>query len=333
MRTLGLRTGNSLYLPLTVFLIVLLCFFLYYSSKPIQSHGQERILLKPPSTDHSQNPELKQVLKRASMSDRTVILTMVDEAWARPGSVLDVFLQSFKVGDGTRRFLNHLVIITMDAQAFGYCSSLHPHCIHPSTFVHYFSPTIPNRNLLSWKKHSVLLDVLKLGYNIIFTEADVMWLRSPLSKLNPILELSISCNVAGAGDGYMQDGGLFFLKANAIASEFLQQWRLTKVLYPNPPVEESLCDTIMRNQDVVKWFGFRVNLVNTSHFGGFCQLNKDRLSDVYTMRANCCNNLRSKVHDLRLLLDDWINFRAHSSRKNTLEPMILKWRTPQQCRP
>ena len=54
------------------------------------------------------------------MSDRTVILTVVNEAWARPDSILDLFLESFRTGDGTKRLLNHLLIIAEDSQAFQY---------------------------------------------------------------------------------------------------------------------------------------------------------------------------------------------------------------------
>jgi hypothetical protein len=108
------------------------------------------------------------------MPDRTVILTMVDESHAKPGSMLEVLLQSFKTGQGTQRLLNHLVIITMDPQAFEYCRFLHPHCIHPSTFEHYFatkrqSLQIPDHNVFSWRRNNVLIEVIELGYNIIFT--------------------------------------------------------------------------------------------------------------------------------------------------------------------
>lgn len=126
---------------------------------------------------HQYNPErenLVKVLRRVTMPDRTVIVTMVDEAWARTGSILDVFLQSFKVGEGTQRFLNHLVIITTDAQAFEYCNSLHPHCIHPSIFPQFFgfntqSTANPDHSMFSWRRNYVLFKVLELGYNIIFT--------------------------------------------------------------------------------------------------------------------------------------------------------------------
>ena len=122
----------------------------------------------------SKQQELVQVLKKAAMSDRTIILTMVNESWASPGSILDVFLQSFKSGEGTHRLLNHLVIITMDPQAYEYCRPLHPHCIHPSTFAHYFatkrqSITNPDHSEFSWRRNNVLLEMLELGYNTIFT--------------------------------------------------------------------------------------------------------------------------------------------------------------------
>lgn len=128
----------------------------------------------------SQKEELIQVLRRATMPDRTVILTMVDESSASPRSMLDVLLQSFKSGEGTQRLLSHLVIITMDPQAFEYCRSLHhPHCIHPSTFAPYFDPKrqtipIPDHSVFSWRRNNVLIEVLELGYNIIFT----VWMHS-----------------------------------------------------------------------------------------------------------------------------------------------------------
>ncbi|KAJ6314847.1 hypothetical protein OIU78_018352 [Salix suchowensis] len=55
-------------------------------------------------------------------------------SWARPGSVLDLFLESFRIREGTEHFLNHLVnhlvIAGLDFQAFQYCQFVHPHCFH-----------------------------------------------------------------------------------------------------------------------------------------------------------------------------------------------------------
>ncbi|XP_061371654.1 uncharacterized protein At4g15970-like [Gastrolobium bilobum] len=161
-------------------------------------------------------------------------------------------------------------------------------------------------------------------------DADVLWLRSPFLHFNPVYELTISCNFSSDGQsgGYMHDGGIFYLKANIISFEFFKYWKLTNILYPNSLDEDSLCTTIMQSEDV-KALGFRVKLVNSTYFGGFCQLNKDMLREAYTIHANCCNDLRSKVHDMRIVLDDWIRFRNRVSGDNASDKMALRW--PQKC--
>ena len=42
------------------------------------------------------DPKLESVLRNASMKDKTVIITILNEAWAEPGSMFDLFLESFK---------------------------------------------------------------------------------------------------------------------------------------------------------------------------------------------------------------------------------------------
>ncbi|KAG4930869.1 hypothetical protein AAZX31_17G172900 [Glycine max] len=336
-RMRALRLRNYVYLPLLAFLIVLVCFLLYHYPRSLERGVTKGVLLRHKSTYYSKNQELDDVLRRAIMPDRSVILTMVNKSMASPGSILDILLQSFKSGDGTQRLLNHMVIITMDPHAFEYCRSLHPYCIHPSIFPHHFVTkrgsiiTTPDQNLFTWTRNDVLFEVIQLGYSIIFTEADVLWLRSPLIKLNPSNELTISCNVLSDGQSgsYLHGGGIFFLKANAISLEFFKYWKLTKFMFPNDPAEESLCNTIKARQDAADLYGFRAQLVNTSYFGGFCQPSKNMLREAYTIQANCCDDLESKVHDLRIVLGDWIRFRNHASGVNALDKMDLRW--PLKC--
>ncbi|XP_020208262.1 uncharacterized protein At4g15970 [Cajanus cajan] len=333
----ALRLSQSLYLTLLAFLIVLLCFLLYHCPTSLQKGVKKVVLFMPTPTYYSKTQDLDNVLRSATMPDKTVILTMVDESLAGPGSVLDILLQSFKSGEGTQRLLNHLVIITMDPQAFEYCRSIHPYCIHPSIFPHHFAtkkqsivPT-PVHSLFTWTRNDVLYEVVRLGYSIVFTDADVLWLRSPLINLNPIKELTISCNNLNDGQrgDYLYDGGIFFLKANAISFEFFKHWKLIKVLFPKDPIQESLCTTIQQWPDAVEAYSFRVQLVNTTYFGGFCELNKDMLREAYTIQANCCDDLKSKVHDLRIVLDDWIRFKNRASGDNALDGMALRW--PVKC--
>jgi hypothetical protein len=60
------------------------------------------------------------------MDDNTVILTSVNETWAAPNSLLNLFLESFHVGEEMDHLFNHLLIIVMNAKAR--CKSVHPHC-------------------------------------------------------------------------------------------------------------------------------------------------------------------------------------------------------------
>ncbi|KAG6535765.1 hypothetical protein ZIOFF_000794 [Zingiber officinale] len=62
--------------------------------------------------------KLEKVLKEAAMENKTVILTTLNAAWASLGSIIDLFFQSFRTGDGTRRLLDHLVIIALDKKAY-----------------------------------------------------------------------------------------------------------------------------------------------------------------------------------------------------------------------
>jgi len=107
------------------------------------------------------------------MADRTVILTILDETWASPGSVLDLFLESFRIGQGTKRFLNHLVVVALDNQAFQYCNSLHPHCFQLAPFESKIAAekglTSPDLLLLNKMRNVIMLQVIELGYNLVFT--------------------------------------------------------------------------------------------------------------------------------------------------------------------
>jgi hypothetical protein len=85
---------------------------------------------------------------------------------------------------------------------------------------------------------------------VFVQDTDVLWLKSPLQNFHPIHELSISCNFSSNEErAYsIQEGGIFFMKANAIALEFLKHWKLSKILYLTTNVEESLCATILHNE-------------------------------------------------------------------------------------
>ena len=124
---------------------------------------------------NSESNDLSPVLRSASTEDRTVILTILDGTWGSPGSVLDLFLESFRIGQKTQRFLNHLLVAALDNQAYRYCTSIHPHCFQltpvTSKLAKRKGSTSPDDHLMLKKiKYDLLLEVIKLGYNIVFTK-------------------------------------------------------------------------------------------------------------------------------------------------------------------
>ena len=113
------------------------------------------------------------VARAATADDRTVIITCVNHAWAAPGSLLDLFLESFRVGDGIAELLGHVLIVAMDPTALARCRALHPHCyLYTMPGVDFASAKffLSKEYLeLVWSKLKLQRRVLQLGYNFLFT--------------------------------------------------------------------------------------------------------------------------------------------------------------------
>lgn len=90
-----------------------------------------------------------------------------------PGSIVDLFLESFRIGHHTRPLLNHLVIVALDDKAFRRCLSLHRHCYSLLTEDVDFSKEAyfmtPDYLKMMWRRIDFLRSVLEMGYNFIFT--------------------------------------------------------------------------------------------------------------------------------------------------------------------
>lgn len=101
------------------------------------------------------------------MQDRTVIITMVGQEWASPGSVLDLFLESFRIGEETKPLLNHLLIVALDSKAFQYCKTVHQHCFYLSNSSTRYTKkkqlSLPQLRNRFWQ------EVIELAYSVVFT--------------------------------------------------------------------------------------------------------------------------------------------------------------------
>ncbi|GAV64282.1 Nucleotid_trans domain-containing protein [Cephalotus follicularis] len=254
------------------------------------------------------------------MVDGMVILTIVNHALARPDSTLDLFLESFRIGERTQHLLNHLVIFAVDNQAFQYCNSKHHHC--------FFLSNHRTMKSLSWR-NKILQLVLQLGYDFIFTNADVMWLRNPVSEIDPVKDMTIACNFT-SGDSQSTDskadGEFFYLKSDTPTIEYLKYLKMVEVLYPRIK-NQSLCE-VVKSIDI---YDLRIKVLGKPHFGEFCESSWD-MSKIYTIYANCCDNIDSQVHDLKLLLDNWRNFKEQSGKNTALRGLLLTRSALNKCK-
>ena len=140
----------------------------YFESNSNASNHARNVQAKPYA-------ELAELLKNASMEDNTVIVTSINQAYAAPGSLLDLFLESFRLGEGTARLLDHLLIVAVDPGALQTCRSVHRHCylLRPDGAAadtgaekHYMTAEYLD---MMWARNRFQLTILELGFNFLFT--------------------------------------------------------------------------------------------------------------------------------------------------------------------
>lgn len=267
------------------------------------------------------------------MVDRTVILTTLNEAWAAQNSMIDLFLESFRIGDRTRWLLNHLVIVALDQKAFARCLVLHTHCVSlVSEGVDFHREAYfmtPDYLKMMWRRIDFLRSVLEMGYNFVFTDADIMWFRDPFQRFYLDADFQIACDhFLGSSDDLENrpNGGFNYVKSNNRSIEFYKFWYSSRETYPGYHDQDVL--NIIKFHPFIMDIGLKIKFLDTAYFGGLCEPSKD-LNQVCTMHANCCYGLDSKLHDLKIMLQDWKQFMSLPPSLKRLS--ILSWRVPQNC--
>ncbi|WCJ33719.1 Nucleotide-diphospho-sugar transferase family protein [Euphorbia peplus] len=281
----------------------------------------------------SNEQNLEMVLKDAAMEDKTVILTTLNEAWAAPNSVIDLFLASFRIGEGTRSLLNHLVIIALDQKAYTRCTEVHNHCFALVTDgidfrkEAYFMTSSYLK--MMWRRIDFLRSILEMGYNFVFTDADVMWFRDPFPQFYSDADFQIACDhFAGSSDSIENkpNGGFSYVKSNNRSIEFYKFWHSSKETFPGNHDQEVL--NRIKNDTFILDLGLKMRFLDTAYFGGLCEPSKD-LNLVCTMHANCCLGLESKLHDLKIMLQDWKHFLSLPPSMKT--SLVVSWSVPKNC--
>ncbi|GER34372.1 nucleotide-diphospho-sugar transferase family protein, partial [Striga asiatica] len=280
---------------------------------------------------------LGKVLQKAAMEDKTVIITTLNEAWIEPGSIFDLFLESFRIGNHTLWLLKHLVVVALDQKAFHHClrTTNDLHCyflttkgVNFSNEAHFMTPDYLK---MMWTRIDFLTTVLQMGYNFVFTDADIMWLRNPFPHFYTDTNFQISCDSFGGNSTDLQNapnGGFNYVKSGAQTIKFYKFWYESRKKYSGKHDQDVL--NKIKFDPFVKGIGLKIKFLDTVYFGGFCQPSKD-LNLVCTMHANCCAGLDNKIHDLRILLDDWKNYT--SLQEDVRKRKSHSWSVPQSCGP
>ncbi|KAM7490718.1 hypothetical protein LguiA_033639 [Lonicera macranthoides] len=310
--------------------IALSCLVLYHTTYPFQFFPKNSY--NPPSPANK-NAELERVLKEAATKDKTVILTTLNKAWAEPNSIFDVFLEGFKIGNGTKKFLNNLVVIALDREAYARCAALHPHCFDLSTDGTDFSGEAdfmsPEYLKMMWRRIDFLHTVLDLGYNFVFTDTDIMWFRDPFPHFYSDADFQIACDFFRGNPSDLNNqpnGGYNYVKSNTHTIKFYEFWYNSSETYPGLHDQDVL--NKIKYDPYLSEIGITIKFLDTAYFGGICEPSRD-FNKVCTMHANCCVGLDNKIHDLKIMLDDW---RKYSSAKtNETAPSLPSWTVPQRC--
>ncbi|TVT96981.1 hypothetical protein EJB05_57788 [Eragrostis curvula] len=271
------------------------------------------------------------VERAASPEDQTVIITCVNHAWAAPGSLLDLFLESFRIGDGIAHLLDHVLIVAMDPPAMSRCETLHKHCYlytMPGGMNFTSAKFFLSKEYLElvWSKLRLQRRVLQLGYHFLFTDVDIMWFRNPFKHVTAYADMTVSSDVFfGDPDNInnFPNTGFFHVRRNNRTLAMTKVWHETRSRFPGQN-EQPVFNAIKKG--LVRDLGLRVQYIDPAFMGGFCNYGKD-LGKICTMHANCCVGLRAKLKDLRSVLDDWKRYTAmpHWARH------AANWTVPGAC--
>jgi len=121
----------------------------------------------------SDKEELELILSKFPSPNRIVIIKLLNATWAQTNSMLDLFLQSFRVGNGTEQLLKNLLIIAVDNKALLRCRQIHQHCYLMKTEGIDFSAEklFMSKDYLKmmWRRLRFFGQVLEMGYNFIFS--------------------------------------------------------------------------------------------------------------------------------------------------------------------
>ncbi|KAG6705554.1 hypothetical protein I3843_07G179100 [Carya illinoinensis] len=254
--------------------------------------------------------------------------------------MLDMFLDSFWVGEDTRELMDRLLLVAVDQRSFERCKFLRLHCYKLELILDEGAVDSNGEKLymsndfmkMMWRRTLFLGDILKRGYSFIFTDTDVMWLRNPFPRLsqNESIDLQISTDRFNGDEqseaNQLINTGFYMIRSNNKTISLFDAWYARK----NSPAglkEQDVLLNMMR-AGVFRELGLEVRFLDTNYFSGFCEDSKD-FRAVTTVHANCCRTIVAKVADLMAVFHDWKMFKRSSTNQTSTS---RSWTNHKACR-
>ncbi|KAF8712087.1 hypothetical protein HU200_028923 [Digitaria exilis] len=282
---------------------------------PAAAHNQKMPKGINGTASSADEDKLRELLARVAMEDKTVIMAFTNEAWSAPGSLTDLFLESFRAGLKTEALLKHLLIVAMDAKAFHRCQQVHPLCyafagdggINLASEQRYMAKDYLE---MVWRRVRFQGRVLELGYSFLLTDVDIIWFR------NPLLRIPVGADIAMSSDWFHGDNpydlnkranaGLVYARASPRTAAFYDAWHEVRDLFPGRKTQDVF--EKLKHQLTAR-LGVTLQFVDTAYLGTFCDRHRRRdFNKLCTFHANCLVGLRPKVEMLRRVLDEWRQF-------------------------
>lgn len=264
--------------------------------------------------------ELENTLSSTSTTDKTLIITVVNKAYVEGDkAMLDLFLDGFWMGENTRNLTKHLLIVAMDKTSYERCRFLRLHCHKLETEgVDFMGEKLYMSEdfiKMMWRRTYFLRDVLKRGYNFIFTDTDVLWLRDPFPHLNldqvPDLQISTDrFNGNHTSERNPVNTGFYMIRSNNRTIALFETWYSQKDSSAELKDQDVLQNLI--REGIAKKLGLKVRFLDTVYFSGFCQKSRD-VTAVSTVHANCCRHIAAKLADLTAVVHDWRRYKTNET--------------------
>ncbi|KAK1399703.1 Nucleotide-diphospho-sugar transferase [Heracleum sosnowskyi] len=294
--------------------------FIFPALQQSQTQSHNTLNLKP----KTYKDDLDAALARASGENKTIIIAIVNKAYVEGYKpMLDIFLDGLWLGEDTQGLKDHLLVGAMDQTSYRRCLFHGLHCYKLKTDgVDFVSEKLYMSDefiKMMWRRTLFLGEVLKRGYNFIFTDTDVLWLRNPFPKLivNGSIDLQISTDKFN-GDPWSEQNlintGFYMVRSNNKTIALFDSWYAQKNNSRGLKEQDVLLN--LMHQGLFHNLGLKVMFLDTVLFSGFCENSRDaRL--VSTVHANCCRSIVAKVADLSTVMADWRRFKSLSANESS----------------